>query len=157
MNKPNECICVAGYKISCPVHGLKQLAEAGLRRYSDTGQTVAIAIWTDGTSTTGDPASTHMQQLLARAKREGKLWPFEPAQSAERTQGDEDYLAYLAHLTKLTECQRQRDELLAAIKEAHAALFQLEGVNIPYPLAKTLSAAAQQVCAAIAKAEGRSE
>jgi hypothetical protein len=47
------------------------LVNASVTTYLDTGQTIARVDWADGSSTTGDPENTHMQALLARARREG--------------------------------------------------------------------------------------
>jgi hypothetical protein len=41
--------------------------------YPDNGQTVAYIEWEGGSSTCGNPNGQHMQALLERAKREGKL------------------------------------------------------------------------------------
>jgi hypothetical protein len=49
----------------------QRIRAAGVRTFSDTGQTQAYVEWGDGSSTTGDPSNVHMQALLARAKREG--------------------------------------------------------------------------------------
>jgi len=46
------------------------IVKAYTRRYTDTGQIVARVEWLDGSVTTGDPASVHMQQLFKRAQRE---------------------------------------------------------------------------------------
>ena len=55
--------------------GIAEITKAVVRTYSDSGQEKAIISWKDtkgkpGT-TEGDPDSTHMKALLARAKREG--------------------------------------------------------------------------------------
>jgi hypothetical protein len=49
----------------------QEICAAGVRTFSDTGQTQAYVEWDDGSHTTGDPNNTHMKALLARAKREG--------------------------------------------------------------------------------------
>ena len=50
---------------------VSKIVAAGVRTYSDTGQTQAYVEYANGSSTVGSPDNTHMQQLLARAKREG--------------------------------------------------------------------------------------
>jgi len=44
---------------------------AHVTTYPDTGQTKVWIRWNDGSSTSGSPDSTHMQQLVKRAEREG--------------------------------------------------------------------------------------
>jgi hypothetical protein len=50
---------------------VRSIRAAGVRTFSDTGQTQAYVEWSDGSRTAGDPDNTHMKALLARAKREG--------------------------------------------------------------------------------------
>jgi hypothetical protein len=54
---------------------IAKIVAAGVRHYSDNGQTRAWVTWVDSRGrkgeTGGDPGSAHMQALLARAKREG--------------------------------------------------------------------------------------
>ena len=52
-------------------HKFAQITAAGVRTYADTGQTRAWVNWSDGSSTSGNPESAHMKELLARAKRSG--------------------------------------------------------------------------------------
>lgn len=51
------------------------ICAANITHYADNGQTIASVSWVDhkGKSgmTSGAPLNTHMQQLLARAEREG--------------------------------------------------------------------------------------
>lgn len=49
----------------------QDIRAAGVRTFSDTGQTQAYVQWEDGSQTVGAPDNTHMKALLARAKREG--------------------------------------------------------------------------------------
>jgi hypothetical protein len=55
--------------------GIAKIVAAGVRHYSDNGQTRAWVAWVDSRGrkgeTGGDPGGVHMQALLARAKREG--------------------------------------------------------------------------------------
>jgi hypothetical protein len=60
---------LGGTKSRRKVH--QDIRAAGVRTFSDTGQTQAYVEWSDGSHTTGDPENTHMRALLARAKREG--------------------------------------------------------------------------------------
>ena len=54
---------------------IASIQRAVIRSYSDTGQIMAHVEWTDtkgrAGATSGDPASAHMQALIARAEREG--------------------------------------------------------------------------------------
>ena len=49
----------------------KSIRTAYVRRYPDTDQRIAHVEWSDGSWTSGDPNSLHMQALLDRAKRDG--------------------------------------------------------------------------------------
>jgi hypothetical protein len=49
----------------------QHIRAAGVRTFSDTGQTQAYVEWSDGSRTAGDSNNAHMRALLARAKREG--------------------------------------------------------------------------------------
>lgn len=54
---------------------IKNILSAGIRRYTDNGQTIAYIDWRDNNgvtgTTSGDPNNAHMQALLTRAEREG--------------------------------------------------------------------------------------
>lgn len=54
------------------------ITRATIHRYRDTGQVQSLVHWSDGSATTGAatwhnkrPVGVHMQQLFARAVREG--------------------------------------------------------------------------------------
>jgi hypothetical protein len=54
---------------------ITKITKAYIRKYTDNGQIKAYVEWTDNRNehgrTEGDPNSTHMKALLARAEREG--------------------------------------------------------------------------------------
>jgi hypothetical protein len=49
----------------------QKIVAASVTTYPDTGQTLVWINWSDGSSTSGPPDSTHMHALIERAKREG--------------------------------------------------------------------------------------
>ena len=48
------------------------ITQAVLTHYQDTQQVICYVNWSDGSQTSGRPDSTHMQQLVDRARRERK-------------------------------------------------------------------------------------
>lgn len=54
---------------------IARIISARVTKYEDNGETIAYVYWADTSGRTGetlgDPESTHMRALLARAKREG--------------------------------------------------------------------------------------